>query len=542
MKLSALLGASLGRRFSLLAGAAALLLACLSAGASFWMAYRDAERDALTTLAGLADAVKNTAAVGAYASDTVLLEEVAGGLARHPMVGEVRIELLQGGRVERRSRGAPPPGTAAVQLPLPSPFNAAESLGTMQVTAAPDALAQSASQQALRASVPMFVQVLLLTLLLQVLARQLLSRPMARVAAQIAELAPGATQPLEVPRRHARDEIGRLVRRTNELLQANATALERERELLTAVSTVEGQLRELLNASSAAIFLLDTEGRLVQRNATLLRLGLGSESAVLDPATFAEAVFDQPDALHTLRRSAIEQGWPLAADLRLRRRSSDGGECWVHVLLSPLETAEGVTRVEGVLYDVTQRRRDEQRARHQAQHDALTGLRNRAGLQAELDRAVAAVQAGGEEAVCLLYLDLDGFKAVNDQRGHEAGDAVLREIGSRLQACARRGSDVVARLGGDEFVLLLRAGADESWVRELAWRLTETLAQPIALPDGGDPARVGASVGLAGLPLHATDRDGLLRAADQAMYEVKRAGKNGVATPEGPLARPHAAA
>ncbi len=537
MKVQGLIRDSLGRRFALSAGALALVLASLSAGAAFLLAYRDAERDAEQTLAGLIDAVKNTAAVGAYAGDTVLLDEVAKGLVRHPMVGEVRIVLLGGQTVSQARAGAAPPqpDTPRLNQGLGSPFDAKELLGQIEVMAEPGALAAGARRQALRASLPMFVQVLLLTGLLSLLAARLLSRPMARLAEQVGALEPGSTQLVAVSRRHERDEIGRLVGRINELLQANTAALGRERALRAEVSAIEGQLRRLLDASSAAIFLIDAEGRLLQGNATLLRLGTGQAEGQLAADGFIEQLFEQPEALHSLRRSAMEQGWPLSADLRLRRRAADGGECWVHVLLSPLAGDDGHPLVEGVLYDVTQRRKEEQRVRHQAQHDALTGLRNRAGLLAELDRAVAALQAGGKGGLTLLYLDLDGFKAVNDARGHEAGDQVLREIAARLSRAARRGSDSVARLGGDEFVLLLQADAGEPWVRELAWRLTVQLAEPIALADGGPPVQVGASVGLAGLPQHASDRDGLLRAADQAMYQVKHAGKNGVATPEGAL-------
>jgi len=535
----------LGRRFSLWAGALALGVSTLSAVASYQLAYRDAERDAQATLVGLIDAVKNTAAVGAYAGDTVLLDEVANGLARHPMVGRVQIELVAGAQVQRQRRPeAAPAGTPRVDLPLASPFDAQETLGYVRVVAEPEALARDARRQALRASLPLFVQVLLLTGLLSLLAARLLSRPMERLAAQVAALEPGTPERLAVPPRHQRDEIGRLARRTNDLLQATATALDRERELRAEVSAIGGQLRRLLDASSAAIFLLDADGRLVQSNATLVRLCTGHAEAELTADTFVREQFHDPDALRALLRRALDQGQSQSADLRLRRRETEldadgGGEHWVHVLLSPLAGDDGSPLVEGVLYDVTQRRRDELRAQHQAQHDPLTGLRNRAGLQAELDRAIAATLAAGPgAALSLLFLDLDGFKAVNDQRGHDAGDAVLREIAQRLGQHVRRNGDLAARLGGDEFVLLLRAAPDAPWVVDLAWRLTHTLAQPIALPDGGPSVHVGASVGIAGLPRDAHDRDELLRQADAAMYAVKHAGKNGVATPAGPLAPP----
>lgn len=528
----------LGRRFSLWAGALALGLATLSAVVSYHLAYRDAERDAKATLAGLVEAVKNTTAVGAYAGDTVLLDEVANGLIRHPMVGSVQIELATGAQVQRQQRTEPAPGdTPRIAVPLASPFDAHETLGHVRVVAEPDALALDARRQALRASLPLFAQVLLLTLLLNLLAARLLSRPMERLAAQVAALEPGTAERLVVPARHQRDEIGRLVRRTNDLLQANATALDRERELRDEVGAIGGQLQRLLNASSAAIFLLDADGQLLRGNATLVRLCTGAPGDALPAGRFAHDHFHTPEALLDLLRRALQEGQPQSADLRLRRGTDDGTEHWVHVLLSPLDGDDGTPLVEGVLYDVTQRRHEELRAQHQALHDPLTGLRNRAGLHAELDRAIAAVRVSGG-GLSLLYLDLDGFKAVNDQRGHDAGDVVLREIAQRLVHQVRRSGDLAARLGGDEFVLLLRAEPDAPWVVELAWRLTRVLAEPIDLPDGGAPARVGASVGIAGLPRDAHGRDELLRQADAAMYAVKHAGKNGVATPRGPLPPP----
>ncbi|KPF48431.1 hypothetical protein IP87_16205 [beta proteobacterium AAP121] len=531
---------SLGSRFSLLAGAVALLMATVSAGISHRLAWQDAEDNARSTLEGLAMAVKNTAAVGAYAQDRVLLDEVTQGLTSHPMVGQAQIRLLTPGEAARPLVSAP--GEApALRVALHSPFNANEVLGHLELRADPQVLASGARARVWRSSMPLFVQVLLLTVLLGWLARWLLSQPMARLAEQVAALAPGATQPLPVPAGHQRDEIGRLVRRMNQLVQANAEALDLERELRAEVSAIEGRLRRLLNASSAAIFLLDEEGRLLQSNATLVRLCTGSSQGRLDGAAFVETHFAQPEQLHALRRRALQEGRSASADLRLQRNAPDGDERWAHVLLSPLAGEGGATLVEGVLYDVSQRRREEAHARHEAQHDALTGLRNRAGLRAELDRAAAVALAGGT-AVSLLYVDLDGFKAVNDSRGHDAGDAVLREVARRLAVEARRAGDVVARLGGDEFVLVLQAGPEAPYVQEIAWRITRSLAEPIELPGGGAPACIGASVGMAGLPSHALDVQALMSQADHAMYLVKHAGKNGVATPEGLLPRPPARA
>jgi diguanylate cyclase len=159
------------------------------------------------------------------------------------------------------------------------------------------------------------------------------------------------------------------------------------------------------------------------------------------------------------------------------------------------------------------------RLRHQTLHDPLTGLANRTLLNGELLEALA-----GQAAVAVVLVDLDGFKPVNDRYGHGTGDELLVAVGRRLRSCARQG-DVVARLGGDEFVVLLRGPADEvgRFAEELARRVVGVLGRPFTL----DPVtvRISSSVGVASSgPGHTADE--LLQAADGAMYQAKRSGKN----------------
>lgn len=150
--------------------------------------------------------------------------------------------------------------------------------------------------------------------------------------------------------------------------------------------------------------------------------------------------------------------------------------------------------------------------------DPLTGLPNRLGLTARLDQAIAVARREGG-AAAVLFIDLDGFKAVNDGRGHAAGDAVLREIAARLRA-RLRDTDTVARLGGDEFVLLLE---DIEGERVLE-RVLEAIRTPIAL--ASQQVCVSASIGVTLFPEDDADPDTLLRHADQAMYRAKQRGRN----------------
>jgi diguanylate cyclase (GGDEF)-like protein len=158
------------------------------------------------------------------------------------------------------------------------------------------------------------------------------------------------------------------------------------------------------------------------------------------------------------------------------------------------------------------------RLRHDALHDALTGLPNRASLQRSLARCLDEVAAGRVPGAAVMILDLDEFKAVNDTLGHQHGDALLIEVSTRLSSAVGNAGTVV-RLGGDEFAVLLPDTCDEERVLRIGRRMLRSLEQPIALD--GLEVEVGASVGIALAPAHATDPATLLKRADLAMYDAK---------------------
>jgi diguanylate cyclase (GGDEF)-like protein len=155
---------------------------------------------------------------------------------------------------------------------------------------------------------------------------------------------------------------------------------------------------------------------------------------------------------------------------------------------------------------------------HQAMHDQLTGLANRSQFT---DRLRGAVECAHEDLhpVTLLYLDLDGFKPVNDEFGHDVGDQLLVAVGKRLAACTRA-EDLVARLGGDEFAVLIDADTAPGDADDVSERLARALNEPFMIE--GHRLQLGASIGRAVFPIDADDPDGLLRAADAAMFGVKR--------------------
>jgi diguanylate cyclase (GGDEF)-like protein len=199
-------------------------------------------------------------------------------------------------------------------------------------------------------------------------------------------------------------------------------------------------------------------------------------------------------------------------------RRKDGGAAWVLESQRLLTGDDGEERVEATLVDITERKEIQQRMEHQAFHDPLTGLANRAFLEQRLEQLLAQ----GERGLAVMFVDLDRFKYVNDSLGHAAGDALLREAAVRLHDSVRV-DDLVARVGGDEFVLLLPR-VNPAGAARIARTILRRMREPFSLD--GQRTHSSASVGIALFPEDGKDVQELLTSADGAMYQAKAAGRD----------------
>lgn len=225
-----------------------------------------------------------------------------------------------------------------------------------------------------------------------------------------------------------------------------------------------------------------------------------------------------PEAVAAMSR-AVARGEQHRAVLRNHRK--DGSAWWNEVHLSPVLDEQGrLTHYLGYQHDVTARVEAEERLSLQASRDGLTGLANRTHLLDRLDAALATAADAGR-AVAVLFIDLDGFKVVNDSFGHAAGDAVLRQVAERLRH-AVRADDLVCRNGGDEFVVIL-TDLDPVDAARIARRAADDVAAALRRPfvAGDRQAALSGSVGVAVFPDDAASADRLLVRADAAMYEMK---------------------
>jgi diguanylate cyclase (GGDEF)-like protein/PAS domain S-box-containing protein len=247
-------------------------------------------------------------------------------------------------------------------------------------------------------------------------------------------------------------------------------------------------------------------------------LGVGPETLIGDDFAHLLHPDDQPVWHRALAQ--VRQHPGSEATLEWRLRTSDGSPVSVESRLTNLLDDPSVNGLVVNSRDVSDRTRLEAELRHQAFHDSLTGLANRALFQDRLEHALVRLgRTGG--AIGVLFLDLDDFKSVNDGRGHGVGDELLRAVTARLRN-AVRGGDTLARLGGDEFAVLLE-GIDPDAGEETGTRLLQALRAPFALAGSDTPIR--ASVGVVTTTDATTAADELLRNADIAMYAAKSAGK-----------------
>ncbi len=258
-----------------------------------------------------------------------------------------------------------------------------------------------------------------------------------------------------------------------------------------------------------------------ERHAGLLGLGPTRRGATLRTVRDAIHPGDRRACLAGLRRT-VRQG--VAFDQVYRVAWPDGTLHWLHSLGQVALDPRGVPRhLIGTSRDISALKAHQRQLERMAHHDALTGLPNRLLLRARLRDAMARARRGGQR-LAVAYLDLDGFKAINDTHGHAVGDRLLRVLAHRMQRTLRT-VDTLARVGGDEFAAVLVDLNDADDCATVSTRLLATALAPVRL--GRLRLAVTASLGVTFYPqAHEVDGDLLLRQADQAMYWAKQAGKN----------------
>ncbi|WP_327699240.1 putative bifunctional diguanylate cyclase/phosphodiesterase [Streptomyces sp. NBC_00459] len=288
-----------------------------------------------------------------------------------------------------------------------------------------------------------------------------------------------------------------------------------------ALHDSEARFRAVFEGAAIGIGIADLDGNILQINGALQRMFGGSEQTVRGRNV---TDWTHPDD--------APQVWRLYDELVRGEREHyhvekafyrpDGTVLWTNLTVSLLRDADGRPQYQlALMEDTTERRLLNLRLRYEATHDALTGLPNRTLFFERLEKAVSA---GEGQRFGLCYLDLDGFKTINDSLGHAAGDRLLVEVADRLQSCATAPGEMVARLGGDEFVALTTGPDTEREVDELAARIMNAMIAPVSVD--GRELTVRGSIGIVEGPAGERGPAEVLRSADITMYRAKSAGGN----------------
>jgi diguanylate cyclase (GGDEF)-like protein/PAS domain S-box-containing protein len=277
------------------------------------------------------------------------------------------------------------------------------------------------------------------------------------------------------------------------------------------------QMVSLMEAAGDAVFRISKAGEILYASKRALEL-VGRSDTLAGLQLSDLLLLSDRLAIAVALSQACESQQPVRLNVRVTARAT---VLWFELQLMAYVTETGDAELLAVGRDVSSQHATEERLRHMATHDALTGLPNRSLLSDRVRMAIAQARRNGV-GFAVLALDLDGFKKVNEALGHPVGDALLRVAGDRLRV-ALRDADTLARVGGDEFVVVLPGVTQQAEVQLIAKRMISSLQLPFEI--NGHTLYVGSSIGAAVYPDHGDSEVKLLAHADTAMYRAKETGK-----------------
>ena len=499
----------------------AIFLASIAAALSYNAEFEHSQEQAELIFSEMLGAVEHSAASAAYNRDTEAANDIIIGLLSNDVIYKVSIK--SGGLVvAEKEKTRQPQNSSQLIRVLYSPFVKQQLIGQLVIYLDTQSIIINARGVAYTSAGIILLLTALTTIILLLLVHFYLSRPLLKISNTVHAIKEGDNSLIPQLDSHKDDELGRLVDDINDLLQDQEIKLTQEQRLRKSIQHMEQQLRNIFDSSSAGLFLLDNDGYLISYNPTLLKVMHCENQPALTftEEDFASLFINEKSKFQRMLNDALLSEELQSQDFSLKQ--DQASSAWVHCLLSKVTSETGKERIEGVIFDVSKRVKNEQAIKHKADHDSLTGLLLR---EAARDRLEHHMLSSEELAVSVILLDLDGFKQANDTYGHDVGDKVLVKTASRLSACVRSG-DLVCRLGGDEFLIIVLDSNSSDIALAIAEKIITNIQFPMPI-DSSLSVQVGVSVGVAIAPGHGEHFDDLVKSADEAMYEVKRQGKNG---------------
>lgn len=491
-------------------------------------------------IGALLSTVENTVSIACYLSDANLAKEVGQGLLKNDDVAAIKITDIHKtlSELKKESKGAlqadlspSKHNSMLIRRPVYSPFNPKEKVCDIELTPDFVFIQDQVNHKARFTSFLLMLQALIMAGALVYVVMSMITRPIKTISDRLHRLPPDTPSSLPLPHGNEKDEIGQLVRDVNTLFSKLFNILKDERELRIEHQIGERKFRAIFDNSETGIFLLKQNGEIISYNHAYLRIfAIDDKEQNRD---FNDTHINDPKIRQSLNVSL--KAYALRLHGMMENAAIDDNvssedfvievgdplqKKWINLVLSSVE--DGI--LQGLVNDITERKLIEESANQLAVTDHLTGIANRLGFEKAMSRLEFEMHAKLSANFYLLMIDLDGFKSVNDDFGHEAGDKVLNNFAQLLTMIVRK-SDFTARLGGDEFIVILKDIDRVEQAQTIAQKIIDDAARPYFLEKSME-IKIGASIGITRVSTPDFDTTDTLHLADEAMYAAKRAGKN----------------
>lgn len=303
----------------------------------------------------------------------------------------------------------------------------------------------------------------------------------------------------------------------NNLLVGKKAALQKEMDQL---NKSKEDLLQVIHSLDGGVFSYFMEERKLYVSEGIERIyGYSREEFQENPGIIKETIYKEDKHIFEEKLMLLKLGEKIKLQYRIFQKN--GGVRWIEVVATPIMAPDGsLHKIIGDAADITRQKQLEETLKQMAYYDELTELPNRQHLYKHLKKAIARSKRRDHQ-LAIVFVDLDGFKNVNDTLGHESGDQLLVEVGQRLEKSFRE-EDVISRLGGDEFVMVLEETSQEE-VEGILERVMAVVAEPYFI--NGETAKITPSIGISMYPMDGETIEELIKNADKAMYHAKNRGK-----------------
>lgn len=501
------------------------LLAILSSGLVSVLSYTKiidrVERRVAHSLESLVDTVSSMASTSAYVADQGLGQEVINGLELNAEIACAEIILND----KKRFASQLCEGQAAIDRALVSPWDAGEPVGQIRVYKSKQHVEDLVSEQLANEISAIIKVILIISASILLAAHLIVTRPIATVSRKLENI--DFDDDVHLLSEGSRtDEVGSISRIINWMIVKAKKQIIYEKMSAHKTEELTNHFRLIFQLSKNSLAVTDEKLNLKSFNPTFKRtvskaqpnLDLSFEDSWIDSVT------DRPNELRTKVSSVQDLERPTTIEVSKKYYAGEYIESVYYSLTFVKSNSEdaGIT-ILFFIYDITEHREQLEKTEYEANHDNLTGLYNRRAATRKVRHMLSSKPR--EESVAVLFVDLDGFKLVNDEHGHDTGDIVLKEVGQRISESIRR-SDVACRWGGDEFLIALN-DISLAEATSIANKILAAIIAPIDI-DEENKCTIGASIGVTLSTPEISDFQTLYDHADKAMYRVKKSGKNSV--------------